>query len=208
MKPFTRADRVGGQIQRAISDLLRKRISDPRLANATISEVKMSADLKLAKIYYTLSVGGNAQAQALAGFDSASGFIKRSLARELGLRYMPDLKFFYDDSFDYGAKIDSLIQSLKKMMQPIISHLTNSRSLLLATHINPDGDAIGSLVAMGLALEALGKKATLYCTSPIPAVYKFLPATERITRVCPPAKILIRPSSSIAATSSVWGNRP
>ncbi len=114
MRPFTRADRVGGQIQRALSDLLQKRISDPRLKNTTISEVKMAADLKLANIYYTLPQKESARADALAGFNSASGFIRRTLARELGLRYMPDFKFFYDDSFDYGTKIDSLLRSLKR----------------------------------------------------------------------------------------------
>ena len=114
MKPFSRADRVSGQIQRALSDLLQKRISDPRLKSAMISEVKMSADLKLAKIYYTLPDSESVREEALAGFNRARGFIKRTLASQLGLRYMPDLKFFYDDSFDYGAKIDNLIKSLKK----------------------------------------------------------------------------------------------
>jgi len=114
MKPFKRADRVSGHVQRALSELLRKRVRDPRLKEATISEVQMSADLKLAKIYYTLPDRKNARDDALAGFKSASGFVKRTLARELGLRYMPDLKFYYDDSFDYGAKIDSLIRSLHK----------------------------------------------------------------------------------------------
>ncbi|MCP3951120.1 MAG: 30S ribosome-binding factor RbfA [Desulfobacterales bacterium] len=112
MKPFSRADRVSGQVQRAISELLHKRIRDPRLKDATISEVKMSPDLKLAKVYYTLSHGESTQADAQAGFNSASGFVKRTLARKLGLRYMPDLKFFYDESFDYGAKIDHLLKSL------------------------------------------------------------------------------------------------
>jgi ribosome-binding factor A len=114
MKPFTRADRVGGQVQRAISELLHKSIRDPRLNAATISEVKMSPDLKLAKIYYTLTDSDSARDDAQTGFNSASGFIKRTLARELGLRYMPDLKFYYDDSFDYGAKIDNLLKSLNK----------------------------------------------------------------------------------------------
>lgn len=114
MKPFSRADRVSGQIQRVLSDLLHKRISDPRLKNAAISEVKMSADLRLAKIYYTLPDKERARNDALAGFNSASGFVKRTLAHELGLRYMPALKFYYDDSFDYGAKIDNLLNSLKK----------------------------------------------------------------------------------------------
>ena len=114
MKPFSRADRVSGQVQRALSDLLHKRIRDPRLKEVTISEVKMSPDLKLAKIYYTLPDRETARDKALGGFNSASGFIKRTLASELGLRYMPDLKFYYDDSFDYGARIDSLIKSLHK----------------------------------------------------------------------------------------------
>ncbi len=114
MKPFSRADRVGGQVQRALSELLHKRIRDPRLKDATISEVKMSPDLKLAKIYYTLPASDGAKDDALAGFNSASGFVRRTLARELGLRYMPDLKFYYDDSFDYGTKIDNLLKSLNK----------------------------------------------------------------------------------------------
>lgn len=114
MKPFSRADRVGGQVQRALAGLLHKRISDPRLKDATISEVKMSPDLKLAKIYYTLPNRKGARDDALAGFNSASGFVKRTLARELGLRYMPDLKFYYDDSFDYGDRIDNLLKSLNK----------------------------------------------------------------------------------------------
>ena len=114
MKPFTRADRVGGQVQRAISELLHKSIRDPRLKAATISEVQMSPDLKLAKIYYTLNGSASVRKNAQSGFNSASGFIKKALARELGLRYMPDLKFFYDESFDYGAKIDSLLKSLNK----------------------------------------------------------------------------------------------
>jgi ribosome-binding factor A len=50
---------------------------------------------------------------AAKGFESACGFIKRRLARKLSLRYMPDLKFFYDESFDYGSQIDEL---LKKIM--------------------------------------------------------------------------------------------
>jgi phosphoesterase RecJ-like protein len=51
---------------------------------------------------------------------------------------------------------------------------------LLASHANPDGDAVGSLIALGLALEKLGKKTLLYNPSPIPAVYRFLPEVDRI----------------------------
>jgi bifunctional oligoribonuclease and PAP phosphatase NrnA len=67
-------------------------------------------------------------------------------------------------------------------MEQIIRYLKNSDHILVATHTNPDGDAIGSLVAMGLCLDVLNKKTTLYNESPIPAVYRFLPATNRVVR--------------------------
>ena len=68
------------------------------------------------------------------------------------------------------------------MMDQILSCLTRSSSILIATHANPDGDAIGSLIALGLGLESVGKKTSLYVESPIPAVYRFLPSVERITK--------------------------
>jgi bifunctional oligoribonuclease and PAP phosphatase NrnA len=65
-------------------------------------------------------------------------------------------------------------------MDTIIRQFNNSTNILVAAHTHPDGDAIGSLIAMGLSLEALKKKITLYCESPIPAVYRFLPAVHRV----------------------------
>jgi len=60
--------------------------------------------------------------------------------------------------------------------------LKNSSRIFIATHTNPDGDAIGSMVAMGLGLDSLNKKITLYNESPIPAVYRFLPSVNRVVR--------------------------
>ncbi len=65
-------------------------------------------------------------------------------------------------------------------MKPTLLHLKSCRRVLVASHVNPDGDAIGSLIAMGLALKSLGKEVTMYNESPIPAVYQFLPAIDRI----------------------------
>lgn len=112
MMPFSRADRVSGLIQEVLSDLLKKDIHDPRLKMATITNVKMSRDLKLARVYFSI-FGDSSKAQAAAdGFESARGFIKRSIASKLSLRYMPDLKFFYDESFDYGSHIDELLRKI------------------------------------------------------------------------------------------------
>ena len=67
-------------------------------------------------------------------------------------------------------------------MDQIITQIEEASHLLLVSHRDPDGDAVGSLLALGLALGKLGKKATLYNASPIPAVYRFLPSVERIVR--------------------------
>jgi len=113
MTSFSRAERVSGLIQETLSDLLKKRIHDPRLHMATITMVKMSADLKIARVYYAIYGGDKKSEDAARGFESARGFIKRMLAPKLGLRYMPDLKFFYDNSFDYGSHIDQLLEKIK-----------------------------------------------------------------------------------------------
>jgi len=113
MKPFARSDRVGGQIQKVLSDILLKKIKDPRLEAATITSVKMSRDLKFARVYFVTSGGKESMEEAIEGFKSALGYVKRKLAAQLGLRYMPELRFFYDDSFDYGSHIDEIIKAVK-----------------------------------------------------------------------------------------------
>ncbi|MBU0993849.1 MAG: bifunctional oligoribonuclease/PAP phosphatase NrnA [Proteobacteria bacterium] len=63
----------------------------------------------------------------------------------------------------------------------MISHLKNAETVLLASHIHPDGDAIGSLVALGLALSHMGKKVTLFNECPVPKVYRFIEGVDNIT---------------------------
>jgi len=114
MKPYSRSDRVGGLIQQEMAVLLRKEISDPCLAGATITAVKVSADLRNAKVYFTAAGIEGAHQAAMAGFQRARGFIKRELAQRLGLRFMPELHFYYDDSIDRGARIEQLIKMVKE----------------------------------------------------------------------------------------------
>ena len=113
MKYFSRSDRVSGQIQKNLSELLQKNIKDPRLEMVTITGVKMSQDLRIARVYFISSGDKTSKKEAVQGFKSALGYIKRILAAKLGLRYMPDLNFFYDDSFDYGSHIDNMLKVIK-----------------------------------------------------------------------------------------------
>lgn len=112
-RSFNRAERVAGQIQKSLASLIQKGVKDPRLNQVTITGVGMSRDLRIAKIFFAAHGVENNHQAVKAGFESAKGFIKRELARELGLRYMPDLKFFYDASFDYGAHIDRILKSVQ-----------------------------------------------------------------------------------------------
>lgn len=113
MKTFSRSDRVESLIQQNLSELLKKKIKDPRLETAVITGVKVSRDIKKAYVYFSTSSKEKAKQDALAGFKSAHGFIKRELAGQLGLRYMPGIEFLFDESFDYGAHIENLIKSIK-----------------------------------------------------------------------------------------------
>jgi ribosome-binding factor A len=113
MKPFSRSDRVSGHLRRVLSEVLTRKTKDPRLKLATVTDVKMSADLKNARVYYAVEGDAKKREAAAAGFESARGFVKRTLAQHLGLRYMPEITFYYDKSLDYGARIDKLLKSIE-----------------------------------------------------------------------------------------------
>lgn len=114
MKPYARAERVSIQIQQAITELLSKKMQDPRMEMATISGVRMSPDLSLAYVYVTVFGGKKRIREALEGFKKSKGFIKKKIAPKLGLRIMPDLRFIHDDSFDEAARLDALIDAAPK----------------------------------------------------------------------------------------------
>jgi len=107
-----RADRVGDLIHEVLSEMLIRNLADPRLESVTITGVTVSPDLRLATVHF--SAMGNPQREegALHGLQSAAGYMKKKLGKELHLRYTPDLLFRVDHSFEYGSKIDRLIQSI------------------------------------------------------------------------------------------------
>ena len=112
MKTYARSARVSRHIRNTLAALLTKKIRDPRLRSVTVTEVDVSPDLRLAKVYFSTAGDEKAVADAEAGFQKAKSFIKRHLAGSLGLRYMPEIRFYYDTSLDYGARIDNILKTL------------------------------------------------------------------------------------------------
>jgi ribosome-binding factor A len=109
---FKRADRVADLIKAELSDILLRRIRDPRIGLVTITDVKLSDDLRSAKIYFVQMGKDRLDAELQAGLEKAKGFLKRELGKRLNLRYMPDLLFFYDRSFEYGSRIERLLSEI------------------------------------------------------------------------------------------------
>ena len=105
--PYNRADRVADGIKRIIVETLLTELSDPRLASVNIT----TKDLKIARIYFYLADGpADLRDRTKGGLESARGFFKKRIARELALKYTPDMQFFYDESIDLCEKIDSLFE--------------------------------------------------------------------------------------------------
>jgi ribosome-binding factor A len=114
MTTFKRADRVAELIQCEISDILLKQVRDPRIGAVTITGVKVTDDLRLAKIYFVELAQDTIHAETLAGLEKAIGFLKRELGKRLQLRCVPDLIFRADASFAYGNRIERLLAEIKR----------------------------------------------------------------------------------------------
>ncbi|MGQ9545785.1 MAG: 30S ribosome-binding factor RbfA [Dehalococcoidia bacterium] len=109
-----RSERTGKLIQREISQLLERQVNDPRLAKlVSVTEVSLSPDLRHAKVFVSTlgSEIGNKE-ELLAGFNNASGFLRKELASHLKLKHTPELSFHYDDSIERGARLLDLLGQL------------------------------------------------------------------------------------------------
>jgi len=112
---YKRCDRVADQLQKEIADLVFRRMKDPRVANITITGVDLSPDLKHARVFFCVMAGiadEKTKLDAAVGLDKAKGFIRQELGKRLHLRYIPQLGFEYDTSFEYGDKIERLLKDL------------------------------------------------------------------------------------------------
>lgn len=108
--PSRRSMRVAQLIRQEVSVALSARLSDPRLDGAAVTEVEMSSDLRRAYVYFACPRGK--QDEVLAGFEAASGFIKRLMAPRMELKFTPDLVFRHDASTDAGEDMDRLLAAL------------------------------------------------------------------------------------------------
>ncbi len=105
-----RPERVGEALLRELSALLYRDLKDPRLRGVTLTEVKLTPDLRHGRVYFSHLEGAARGRSAVEGFRSAAGFIRQRIGRGLGLRYAPELEFEYDPGIERAARIDALLR--------------------------------------------------------------------------------------------------
>lgn len=111
-KQYSRAQRVGDQIQRELAVMIPREVKDPRLGFVTLTGVDVSRDLGHAKVYVTLmnSEAPEVIEDNLEVLREAAGYLRMLLGKEIRIRSIPQLHFHYDDSVTRGAYMSSLIE--------------------------------------------------------------------------------------------------
>nr|HID14810.1 30S ribosome-binding factor RbfA [Anaerolineae bacterium] len=104
--------RVSDLIRTHLTDLLERKVNDPRLQMVTITDVVVTPDALRADVHFSVLGGAEAQAEAQAGLESAAGWLRRELGRRLRLRNTPKLVFHYDPSLERGEHIASILDKL------------------------------------------------------------------------------------------------
>jgi len=102
-------ERINNALQREISYILREEIKDNDIKFVTITACKVTNDLSYAKVYFTVL---NNKEQTLSALKKAKGFIRKNLADRVELRHIPELEFIYDESIEYGKKIEEIIEEI------------------------------------------------------------------------------------------------
>jgi len=108
-REFSRNQRLGNQVLRTLSELLRFETKDPRLQLVSLTSVDLSRDLSVARVYFSLLDPEADPAPVKDGLVRASGFLRGRLGREIKIRHVPELRFFHDDSAAEAQRISSLI---------------------------------------------------------------------------------------------------
>jgi ribosome-binding factor A len=112
MPQGSRPDRVGDQIRAEVANLLGRELQDPGLGFVTVTRVRVTADLQIARIYYTTMGDDQARRRTAQALQRASPFIRRAIGSRLRLRRVPDITFMFDDSIEQDERIERIIQEI------------------------------------------------------------------------------------------------
>ena len=114
-REFGRSARVSSQLQKELALVLQRSIKDPRIGFITVNDVDVTRDLAVANIYVTvLNADQQTKKTNIDCLNEAAHYIRVEVGKQMRMRSVPELRFFYDDSFDTGMRVSELLSGLEK----------------------------------------------------------------------------------------------
>jgi ribosome-binding factor A len=113
----SRPDRVGEEIRQALSQMLARDVHDPGIGFVTITRVKVSPDLQMARVYYTQLGDDRAKKDTVRALERAIPFLRRQLGSRMRLRRVPEIQFHFDQSVEHQARIEKILLDLEEERQ-------------------------------------------------------------------------------------------
>jgi phosphoesterase RecJ-like protein len=195
---------VGEAMREALGELIQRHVKDPRVGFVTITAVRVTPDLGKAHVYYTVLGDPADQADTQAGLESAAPFLRAETGRRVRLKTLPELEFHLDDTPVRAQKVDSILEEIHRTeaahpglylpplpaevetaLQRAVGLIDAAESIAIACHLSPDGDALGCVLALALALKDRGIELLAGWDGEhveLPSQYDFLPGAELLTQ--------------------------
>ncbi|CAH0212620.1 Ribosome-binding factor A [Peribacillus sp. Bi96] len=113
-----RSNRVGEQMKKELSEIIGRKIKDPRIGFVTVTDVEVTGDLQQATVFISVLGDQEQREKTLQGLAKAKGFMRSEIGQRIRLRKTPELFFEFDESVDYGNRIESLISQINSEEKP------------------------------------------------------------------------------------------
>ncbi len=113
MADSRRINKVADSLKRVISEILDTKVKDPGKGFVTITRVKVSPDLKIASVYYTVLGDDEQRAKTRTALSRSTPFIRNEIKPYIRMRWLPELRFFYDDTQEEADRIEQLLRKIK-----------------------------------------------------------------------------------------------
>lgn len=112
MHPYKRSDRLKILLREEVADIIMRRVKDPRIGFVTVTDVEMSDDLKMARVF--ISVLNEADREVtIEILNAAKGLIRSEVSKRVRVKFIPTIEFMLDKSIDHGDRVDRLLREIK-----------------------------------------------------------------------------------------------
>ena len=200
---MSRVNRVAETLRREISVIIQSELNDPRMDCVTVTRVVVTRDLRTARVFCVFSEDRDSRGLILKGLEHAVGFVKSELASRVEMKFVPNLIFLEEKDQQQRSGIDDIFETVERehaeyqrtkmegkvmeteAMLKIIEVLKQKDDFLITAHVNPEGDSVGSQIALFGVLEKIGKNVVMVQQDPVPDNLRFLRGSGSVMREIP-----------------------